>query len=57
MAKKDNITPANWRSNQDFHDLVMEAFYSSQEFDDALEDFVDANWDDILDEYGNVEND
>lgn len=52
-----NLTPANWRSNQDFLDLVQEAFFSSQEFDDALEDFVDSNWDGLIDEYGNVESD
>ena len=37
--------------NTKFHADVMESFYSSQEFEDALDDFLDENWDALVGAY------
>jgi hypothetical protein len=37
--------------NKKFYDNVMDAFYSSNAFSEALEDYLDNNWDDLVEEY------
>jgi hypothetical protein len=38
-------------SNEEFHESVQEAFYSSTEYTEAFQRFFEKNYDSLVDEY------
>jgi hypothetical protein len=37
--------------DKEFYDNVMDAFYSSEEFQEAFDSYLEDNWDNLVDEY------